>query len=92
LYTTGEVIHETWIMKLYPVTLVVLQVSELACYIFLFQLVSKHDDQMRKNKIISSDSLHKRKQKNLFSMYAQASGFALEIVYLFFSICHENYR
>ena len=39
---------------------------------------------MTKNKVISPDAYYKRKQKNIFSMYAQLSGFVLEIFYLVF--------
>ena len=84
MYTVGEVIHETLIMKLYPLVVTALQVMELSCYISLYKFVSKHDKEMSQNKIISSDVYYRRKQKNLFSMYAQVSGFALEIIYLIF--------
>ena len=84
MYTVGEVIHETLIMKLYPIAVTALQVLELSCYISLYRLVSKHNTVMSQNKIISRDVYHRRKQKNLFSMYAQVSGFVLEILYLIF--------
>ena len=84
MYTFGEAIHETSAMKLYPIALSVLQVLELSCYISLFKAVSRHDENMSQNKVISLDVLHKRKQKNIFSMYAQVSGFILEILYLIF--------
>ena len=86
-YTVGEVIHETLKMKLHPTALTVLQVIELSCYISLYQSVSKHNDEMSQSKVISKDVYYKRKQKNLFSMYAQVAGFVLEIMYLVCLLC-----
>ena len=71
-------------MKLYPTALSALQLMELMCYFSLYKFVSRHDEEMRQNKIISTDTHLRRKQKNLISMSAQVSGFVLEIVYLIF--------
>ena len=87
MYTVGGVIHETLAMKLYPIALTLLQVMELTCYISLYQMVTKHNNEMSQNKIISRDVYVKRKQKNLFSMYAQVAGFLLEVGYLIFLLC-----
>ena len=84
MYTVGEVIYETLAMKLFPTALTFLQVIELSCYVSLFRAVTKHEANVSERKIIYIETFHKRKQKNLFSMYAQMSGFVLEILYLIF--------
>ena len=87
LYTVGEVSYDKLSMKLYHPILIVLQISELSCYVILYREVSKHDEEMRRKKIISSSNFDKRKQKNLFSLYAQLSGFVLEMLYLLLIFC-----
>ena len=87
LYTHGEVFHDTFLMKLFQPMLISLQIAELSSYMILFRAVSKHDENMKQNKIITNDNYQRRKQKNLFSMYAQVVGFALEIFYLLLTFC-----
>lgn len=88
LFTYGEAVHhESPVVKFYPIALAALQMTELACYICIYKAVSKHDEEMRQRKVISTDILQRRKQKNLLSMYAQITGFVLETMYLIFSIC-----
>ena len=87
MYTVGKVSFDTLSMKMYHPILMVLQISELSCYFSMYRFISKHDKEMQKNKVISSDNFYKRKQKNLFSMYAQVSGFVLEMFYLVLIFC-----
>ena len=91
MYTVGEVIHETLAMKLFPTALTLLQVIELSCYVSLFRAVTKHDANMSEKKIISIDTFHKRKQKNLFSMYAQVAGFFFRGGVFDCFICYANH-
>jgi len=87
LFTYGGVIYESLEVKFYPIVLAALQMIELLCYLCIYNAVTKHNEEMRQKQIISNDILQRRKQKNLFSMYAQVTGFVLEVTYLIFSIC-----
>ena len=81
MYNQQEIIQETIGMKLFQPILVAFQLTELACYIFLFTKIAKHDKEMKENKIISFETFRERKQRNLFSLNAQIFGCVTEIAY-----------
>ena len=81
LYNRKEVVQETIGMKLIGPVLLMMQIFELICYIYLFGYIARHDKKMKEEKIISIDLFKERKQRNVFSLNAQIFGCALEILY-----------
>ena len=75
-------ISETTQMKLFPLLLILLQMIELTCYAVLHQYVNEHQREMVVHKVISRDMYHMRNHIHLFSLYAQISGFLVEMIYL----------
>ena len=58
-------------MKVILRVLILIQLSELICYGYLFQFISNHDKEMFRNSIISTDIYKRRKQENAFSGFKQ---------------------
>jgi len=79
--------NETTEMKLFPIILILFQLSEMTCYILLFKHLAKHHKEMVDNNVISNDHYRARKRMHLFSLYAHLAGFAVEVAYLFAVMC-----
>ncbi len=69
-------------MKVILGVLILIQLSELICYGFLFQFISNHDKEMFRNSIISTDIYKRRKQENAFSGFKQFILFVYRFNYL----------
>ena len=69
-------------MKVILRVLILIQLSELICYGFLFQFISNHDKEMFRNSIISTDIYKRRKQENAFSGFKQFILFVYRFNYL----------
>jgi hypothetical protein len=69
-------------MKVILGVLILIQLSELICYGFIFQFISNHDKEMFRNSIISTDIYKRRKQDNAISGFKQFILFVYRFNYL----------
>lgn len=81
LYSGREAKATTMFSQLYLFILVGFQFLELVCYLILYRYISKHNQEMADNNIISTDLLSSRRRINVLSLYAQICGFVTEVVY-----------
>ena len=81
LYSNQEAPHDTYKMKITITTISFCRALEFVCYAVLYRVLSKHNDEMERNNIISSDLNRARKRVNLLSIYAQMAGFVAENTY-----------
>jgi hypothetical protein len=70
-------------MKISPILGTLLQMNEFCCYLVIYYFIYKHDNNMVRNSIISSDVFNKRKQRNSFALSGQVICFGLEILFNF---------
>jgi hypothetical protein len=70
-------------MKISPILGTLLQMNEFFCYLVIYYVIYKHDHNMVRNSIISSDIFNKRKQCNSFALSGQVICFGLEILFNF---------
>ena len=86
LYNNQENQIETFWMKFALTLGFMFRILEIVCYVILFRVMSKHNDEMEQNKIISGDLNQARRRINLLSIYAHLSGFVAENFYIVFII------
>jgi hypothetical protein len=70
-------------MKISPILGTLLQVNEFFSYLVIYYFIYKHDNNMVRNSIITSDVFNKRKQRNSFALSGQVICFGLEILFNF---------
>ena len=70
-------------MKLTPILGSLLQMSEFACYLIIYYDIYKHDKNMFRNSIITSDVYNKRTKRNSFALSCQVICFSVEILFNF---------
>lgn len=86
LYNNHEIYFETSGMKFSVTATFLFRVSEIICYVILYRVLSKHNDEMAQNNIISQDLNQARRNLNLLSVYAQIYGFVAENVFIVITI------
>ena len=69
-------------MKIVLRLLIVIQFSELLCFLFFFKFIFNHDKEMLQFSVISNDVYKRRKQDNAFSGFKQFHMFAYKFIYL----------
>lgn len=82
LFNKYEIQLETFGMKFSVTFGFLLRILEIVCYILLFRVLSKHNDEMERNNVISSDLNKARRRINLLSIYVQIAGFVAENIYI----------
>ena len=82
LYHNQEIHLDTFWMKFSITSGFLFRVIEIVCYIILYRVLSKHNDDMERNNIISRDLNRARKGINLLSIYAQIAGFMAENIFV----------
>jgi hypothetical protein len=73
----------TMYMKISPILGTLLQMNNFFCYLVIYYVIYKHDNNMVRNSIITSDVFNKRKQRNSFALSGQVICFGLEILFNF---------
>ena len=72
--------------KAFIAVLIAIPTLELIFYLILFHYITEHNKEMQRNNVISKELFMKRRHINIFSLYAQVFGFAVEVSFFAFNL------
>lgn len=85
-YNKQDVGYDTFLVKINRNFMFLFRILEIVCYLILYRVLFKHDNEMAQNNIISQDLNRARKRVNLLSVYAHILGFVFENLYYVLAI------